>query len=113
MEEPPEGAESLDFDASGLNTVRRLVARNAAGRGLPAERSDGLVLTMHEIAANSVRHGGGRGVLRIWREPDGLVCEVRDSGSSDQCTPVLICATRVASVSLPSSNQDTSSGPVR
>ena len=25
-------------------------------------------------------HGGGRGVLRVWRAADALVCEVRDAG---------------------------------
>jgi anti-sigma regulatory factor (Ser/Thr protein kinase) len=30
-----------------------------------------------------VRHAGGRGTLRVWREPDALVCEVRDHGHFD------------------------------
>ncbi|GAC1327355.1 MAG: sensor histidine kinase [Mycobacteriales bacterium] len=80
LEEPPEGTETLEFDGSDLPMIRRMVAGHATAMSLPAERTGELVLTMHEIAANSVRHGGGRGVLRIWREPSGLVCEVRDSG---------------------------------
>ena len=31
-----------------------------------------------------MRHGGGRGTLRIWREPDALLCEVADAGRLDQ-----------------------------
>jgi anti-sigma regulatory factor (Ser/Thr protein kinase) len=33
-----------------------------------------------EVAGNSVRHAGGRGVLRVWREGNALICEVRDRG---------------------------------
>ena len=33
-----------------------------------------------EVATNSLRHGGGRGTLRVWREDGALVCEVRDAG---------------------------------
>jgi anti-sigma regulatory factor (Ser/Thr protein kinase) len=32
------------------------------------------------LAANSALHGRGRGVLRVWRDQDTLVCEVRDRG---------------------------------
>jgi hypothetical protein len=30
-----------------------------------------------------VRHGGGRGDIRIWPEGDVLICEVRDRGRLD------------------------------
>ena len=46
----------------------------------PAAAED-LVLCVDEIAANSLIHGGGAGVLRIWREPAALVCEVSDGGT--------------------------------
>ena len=32
------------------------------------------------MATNSVLHGGGRGTLRVWREAEMLVLEVRDAG---------------------------------
>ena len=35
---------------------------------------------MTEVATNSIRHGGGGGTLRIWRQEDALVCEVTDPG---------------------------------
>ena len=41
------------------------------------------MLAVGELAANSVRHGGGRGILRIWRTEAALVCEVRDRGHID------------------------------
>lgn len=40
-------------------------------------------MAVHELAMNSLVHGGGRGVLRIWRDDDAVVCEVRDSGYID------------------------------
>ncbi|GAB2329980.1 hypothetical protein STREPTOSP366_51430 [Streptomyces variabilis] len=32
------------------------------------------------MATNSIRHGGGHGVLRTWSEERRLVCEFRDAG---------------------------------
>ena len=39
------------------------------------------MLAVDELAANSIRHGGGRGVVRLWTEDGALVCDVRDRGS--------------------------------
>jgi anti-sigma regulatory factor (Ser/Thr protein kinase) len=60
--------------------VREFVTACAAGAGLGSEKLGDLVLAATEIAANSVRHGGGRGVMRIWHEEDALICEVHDEG---------------------------------
>ncbi len=45
------------------------------------EGIDELVLATDELAANSVRHGGGSGTLRYWREGELLLCEVSDAGA--------------------------------
>lgn len=37
-------------------------------------------MAVNEIATNSVRHSGGSGTLRVWRDGHVLVCEVRDGG---------------------------------
>ena len=34
----------------------------------------------HELATNTVRHGGGTGTLLAWHEPGTFFCEVRDAG---------------------------------
>ncbi|HEY7074293.1 MAG TPA: ATP-binding protein, partial [Solirubrobacteraceae bacterium] len=47
-------------------------------------RRDDLLLAVTEAASNSIRHGGGHGVLRVWREPDALICEMRDAGRLDE-----------------------------
>ena len=66
-------------------TARR--PRDAREAGPPAsreaglgERSDDLVLAVNEVLSNSLYHAHDSGLLRIWDEPDGLVCEVRDTG---------------------------------
>jgi anti-sigma regulatory factor (Ser/Thr protein kinase) len=79
---PPADASELRFAARSLRVLRDSVAAAARRAGLDA-RADDLVLAVSEIAANSVRHGGGEGVLRIWQTLDALVCEVRDAGRID------------------------------
>ena len=73
----------LDFTAPDLGRLRRLVGSRARSAGLDPDSADDLVLAVHEVGANSVDHGGGGGVLRVWQEPDRLVCEVRDRGRID------------------------------
>jgi anti-sigma regulatory factor (Ser/Thr protein kinase) len=80
LPEPPEGAAVHHFAAGSLREIRALVGANAARAGLSEERVADLVLAVNEIATNSILHGGGKGTVRVWREPDALVCEVRDGG---------------------------------
>jgi anti-sigma regulatory factor (Ser/Thr protein kinase) len=80
LSEPPADARELGFDLQMLPSLRRLVTSEAAAAGLTPSRANALALVVSEAAANSVRHGGGSGRLRVWREPDELVCEVRDAG---------------------------------
>ncbi len=69
---PPATARILGFEAQGLGEVRRLVEECGGGADL--------VLAINELAANSIRHGGGRGVLRVWRDNGSLICEIKDRG---------------------------------
>ena len=78
-EAPPETQEVV-FDARTVGAVRIFVTCQAAAEGLAADRRDDLVLAVDELATNSVRHGGGRGSLRVWSDDDAVVCEVRDTG---------------------------------
>ena len=77
---PSAPAEALAFERDGLSDVRRTVARAADRAGFGPERAHDLVLAVNELAGNSARHGSGRGVLRVWRDEEMLVCEVRDRG---------------------------------
>jgi anti-sigma regulatory factor (Ser/Thr protein kinase) len=83
LPEPPPDVPELEFGLDTLMPVRVLVADEAEAAGIGSERANGLSLAVVEVAANSVRHGGGTGRLRVWREPDGVVCEVRDAGRID------------------------------
>lgn len=69
-----------EFSSAALLAVREDVISHALGAGVPTERSADLALAVHEVAVNSIQHGAGRGVLRIWRDAGALVCEIRDSG---------------------------------
>jgi anti-sigma regulatory factor (Ser/Thr protein kinase) len=78
----PNGAPStLVFASAGLAEVRDLVRRQARRAGLAPRRAADLVLAVDEVAANSIRHGGGGGTLRVWDDEDALVCEIRDAGT--------------------------------
>jgi len=80
LPEPGVLAVEFAFDVDSLAQVRGLVRRCAPALGLePAELID-FTLVVSELATNSVRHGGGSGVLRLWREGPYAVCEVRDRG---------------------------------
>jgi len=84
LPEPPDSALELAFGDGPLEALRWLVGRAADEAGLGFSRAADFVLAVHELATNTVRHGGGRGTLRIWREPDALICEVADAGRIDQ-----------------------------
>ena len=75
------------FDSGSLYVLRAAVAAHAAAAGLSHSRVYGVVLTVHELAANAVRHGAGRGQLRLWADAGFLYCQVSDDGpgrSGDQ-----------------------------
>lgn len=80
LEPAPMSASGLAFDELSLQAVRGLVARHATASGLSADLTQRLVLATHELAVNSIRHGGGHGVLRVWDEGRDVVCEVADGG---------------------------------
>jgi anti-sigma regulatory factor (Ser/Thr protein kinase) len=77
---PAPWAAFMSFGSGELRELRAFVAGHAARAGLGAEAATGVVLAVSEIASNSIRHGGGRGELRIWTEGRTLVCEVSDTG---------------------------------
>jgi anti-sigma regulatory factor (Ser/Thr protein kinase) len=80
---PTCDVRQLSFDRWSLRAVRELVHAHAAPV-LDGARTADLVLAVSEIAANSVLHAGGRGVVRVWHEREGIVCEVSDTGRIDE-----------------------------
>jgi anti-sigma regulatory factor (Ser/Thr protein kinase) len=81
---PPRGTvEAFAFDRNSLDELRALIGHRGALAGLPRDRAGDFVLAVNEVAANSIRHAGGYGVLRVWREDGALVSEIRDPGVVD------------------------------
>jgi len=78
--EPDATPDELAFDLSRLVDVRRSVAEAAGRAQLDDDRAQDLIVAVHEVAANSVRHGGGTGLLRTWSGGAGVTCEIRDAG---------------------------------
>jgi len=77
---PTTAPETLAFDVTGLGEVRRRVTAEAERAGMDATEVADLVTAVSELAANSVMHGGGSGVLRLWQEEQRLLAEVEDRG---------------------------------
>jgi anti-sigma regulatory factor (Ser/Thr protein kinase) len=80
LPDSPESAVELHFDADNLGEVRGLVFEQAETAGLERGAAKNLVLAVNEIATNSVRHGGGGGVVKVWDQKNSLVCQVEDRG---------------------------------
>jgi anti-sigma regulatory factor (Ser/Thr protein kinase) len=76
---PPSFARALGY-RSDLRPVRRLVAGLADEAGLAAERAADLVLAVSEIAANTLRHTAGDGLLRVWQTEQEILCQIQDYG---------------------------------
>ena len=77
---PPASARERDVDRASLGSLRAGVRRDALRAGLGQDRAHDLVVAVSELAANSLRHGGGRGVLRSWDDGAALVHEIEDAG---------------------------------
>jgi anti-sigma regulatory factor (Ser/Thr protein kinase) len=78
---PPRApARSASFDGETVREARHLARGAARDAGVDGETADGFALAVHEIATNSVVHGGGLGVLRLWSETGRLIAEIRDRG---------------------------------
>ena len=80
--EPP--ALDQAFDGDSLYALRATVAAHGSQAGLSDGRTRDLVLAVHELAANAVRHGAGQGRLRMWATPEGVRCEVIDDGAAGE-----------------------------
>ncbi|WP_407925046.1 anti-sigma factor RsbA family regulatory protein [Amycolatopsis pittospori] len=80
LPEPP-AADAFRFDLSRLAAVRRFALERAEESGLTPERAEDLVLAVAELSANSVLHGSGHGVVRVWRDDGYVLCEVIDEGT--------------------------------
>jgi anti-sigma regulatory factor (Ser/Thr protein kinase) len=68
------------FERDDLYSLRAAVAAHAVHLGAHPELVRHLVIIASELASNAVRHGGGRGRLRLWTADGTMRCEVSDGG---------------------------------
>ncbi|MEV6608153.1 sensor histidine kinase [Kutzneria sp. NPDC051319] len=80
LPEPFGSTTFVRFDLDSVTGVRENAAGKARRFGLDADSVERFTLAVHEVMVNSVDHGGGGGMVRLWTEDDDLVCEVRDEG---------------------------------
>lgn len=87
---PEAGALVFDvhFDAATLHVLRERVAACTAVTGMPEERAAEVLLAVHELAANAVRHGAGAGRLIVRIAAGVLLCQVSDAGPGAGPWPV-------------------------
>jgi anti-sigma regulatory factor (Ser/Thr protein kinase) len=81
---PPTRCTKLAFHSGSLRDLRSMVLRAAKDAGIDDERADDTVTAVHEVASNSVRHAGGRGVLLMWQADHALICEISDDGHIEE-----------------------------
>jgi anti-sigma regulatory factor (Ser/Thr protein kinase) len=79
----PDSPRELVFEIGSLTSVRRFVSSEAHKAGCDLSRISQLVLAVNEVTTNTIRHAGGIGLLRLWRDGASLVCEIRDRGRLD------------------------------
>jgi anti-sigma regulatory factor (Ser/Thr protein kinase) len=80
LPDPPDHVAVVSVSAGDLAGIRSFLRHYAADIGLGSRRTQDLVLAVNEIATNSILYTPGSGVLRIWAEPQAVICEIHDSG---------------------------------
>jgi anti-sigma regulatory factor (Ser/Thr protein kinase) len=80
----------LAFDSDALASLRIGMLALAGQAGLPEDRAREVVLAVHELAANVICHGGGKGRLRAWRLAGALHCQVDDGDLIAAADPAVL-----------------------
>jgi anti-sigma regulatory factor (Ser/Thr protein kinase) len=69
------------FGGDKLAQARAYAGAYAKRVGLSPDRIADVERSVVELADNSIRYGGGRGVLEMWVADGHVVCQVRDTGT--------------------------------
>ena len=80
LSSPCDPFEELVFSAGDLASVRAKAGACADAHGLDGPRLRELLIVCTEVAANSIKYGGGSGTLRTWAQGSTLICEFHDDG---------------------------------
>jgi anti-sigma regulatory factor (Ser/Thr protein kinase) len=73
-----------EFGTDALAGLREAVLSYAGACGMPEDRAIDVMLVVHELAANAVRHGPGHGHVRIHVTASTLRCEVSNPGPASR-----------------------------
>jgi hypothetical protein len=68
LPEPQGRADAMEIVPGCLAAARHFVQFQASAHGLAVEKVEDLKLTVTELVANTLAHGGGYGTLRLWVE---------------------------------------------
>ncbi|MFI7635776.1 anti-sigma factor RsbA family regulatory protein [Nonomuraea sp. NPDC049400] len=82
LPEPGHDARTMPFTARELRRLRQTVGDYARAAGMDPDLVISLVISVSEIAANSIEHGAGHGTITMWVNDGELVCEIADPGGS-------------------------------
>jgi len=66
------------FDARTLYQLRAALSAHVAELGVPVQQANDILIAVHELASNAVRHGEGHGRLRGWTDGRTVICTVID-----------------------------------
>ncbi len=80
LPEPTVPFHELTFTFGELRPARQLVESIASRVRMGVNRAHDFALAVGEVSTNSVLHGGGGGVLRVWVDDGSVICEIRDQG---------------------------------
>jgi anti-sigma regulatory factor (Ser/Thr protein kinase) len=75
----PADARAMSYEHD-LRPMRALVAAEAGRAGLSGARRTDLVIAASEVAANTLKHTHGGGLVRIWATAAEILCQFNDSG---------------------------------
>ena len=76
-----------EFGETTLRVLRETVLAHATAAGMPEGRAVDVMIVVHELAANAVKHGGGSGRLRMRVTDRELICQVSDPGTAARTSP--------------------------
>jgi anti-sigma regulatory factor (Ser/Thr protein kinase) len=76
----PAHAQSVGFDFATVTDARRFAVHTARRLRLSEARIPDLELAVSELAANSIKYGGGGGTVSVWADNRHLICQVDDRG---------------------------------
>lgn len=68
------------FDSDALYSLRAALTAHASDLGASPVLVEQLLIMASELATNAVRHGGGAGRLRMWRDHGQLHLQISDRG---------------------------------